>query len=215
MHDYPEISLTLSNNIMKILHLDSCVLGNDSASRRFSAQVVAALVAQDAAPVEYRDLAATSLTHVSAPLLQVLRGHWDAALPMNAALNAEVLQAELLLGEFMAADVIVLGAPLVNFAMPSSLKSWLDRILQAGRTYQVNDSALRAALQAKQVLIVSSSCSHLDVSHHLKLLDSHELHLKAVFQSIGVGQVKAIRTEQWDGGVMTFNEWCESRLAAA
>lgn len=215
MQDYPVISPTLPDNIMNILHLDSCALGNDSASRRFTAQVVSALVANAAAPVEYRDLAATSLSHVSAPLLQVLRGQWDAALPMNAELRAEVLQAEVLLQEFMNAQVIVVGAPMYNFAMASSLKSWLDRILQAGRTYQVSDPSQRASLREKQVLIVSSMGSHLDVGHELKLLDSHERHLTAVFQTMGIGHVQAIRAEQWDGRVETFNEWCESRLAAA
>lgn len=200
---------------MKILHLDSCALGNDSASRRFTAQVVAALVAHDPASVEYRDLAATSLSHVSAPLVQVLRGQWDAALPMNAELRAEVLQAEVLLQEFMKADVIVVGAPMHNFAIPSSLKSWLDRILQAGRTYQVSDATLRACLKNKRALIVSSMCSHLNVGHELKLLDSHELHLSTVFHTMGLGHVKAIRSEQWDGRVETFNEWCERQLLAA
>lgn len=200
---------------MKILHLDSCALGNDSASRRFTAQVVAALVADGAAPVEYRDLAATSLSHVSAPLLQVMRGHWDASLPMNAELKAEVLQAEVLLQEFLEADVIVLGAPMYNFAMPSRLKSWLDRVLQAGRTYNVASPEARAMLKNKQVLIVSSMCSHLDVSHEMKLLDSHELHLRTVFSTMGIERVKAIRTDQWNGHVVTFNEWCEDLLEAA
>jgi FMN-dependent NADH-azoreductase len=215
LQDYPDNSLILSDNIMKILHLDSCALGNDSASRRFTAQVVAALVADNAAPVEYRDLAATSLSHVSAPLLQVMRGHWDASLPMNAELQGEVLQAEVLLQEFLEADVIVLGAPMYNFAMPSRLKSWLDRILQAGRTYNVSSPAARAMLKNKQVLIVSSMCSHMGVSHEMKLLDSHELHLQTVFSTMGIERIKAIRTDQWNGHVETFNEWCEDLLEAA
>jgi len=166
-------------------------------------------------PVVYRDLAATSLSHVSAPLLQVMRGQWDNTLPMNAELRAEVLQAQLLLQEFLDADAVVLGAPMYNFGMPSRLKSWLDRVLQAGRTVNVNDTQAYSQLKNKRVIVVTSACSHQDVVQHQKLLNSHELHLRAVFSSMGINDIKVIRTTDWDGTVETFGEWCEDRLEAA
>jgi len=199
---------------MNILHLDSCALGNDSVCRRFSAQAATALAGKGSARVVYRDLAATSLSHVSAPMLQVMRGQWDNTIPMSAELRAELLLAEMLLQEFMNADLVVLGAPMNNFGMSSLLKSWLDRVVQPGRTIEVADAAARAALKNKRIVIVSSICTSQDEAG-LRILESHEQHLQAAFTSMGITEVKVIRTRDWDSSVLTINEWCEDHLEAA
>jgi len=116
---------------MNILHIDSCALGDHSTSRQITAAAITALTAaNEQATVLYRDLAASPLSHASGPLLQVISQRWDADIPMNAEVRAEALQSASLLQEFQDADLVVLGAPMHNFSIPSTLKAWLDRLLE-------------------------------------------------------------------------------------
>lgn len=172
---------------MNILHIDSCALGDNSTSRQITSAATAALTsANSQATVLYRDLAAAPLSHASGPLLQVISQRWDAGIPMNAGLRAEALQSASLLQEFQDADVIVLGAPMHNFSVPSTLKAWLDRLLE------LQIAAGRPRANAKLVL-VTSGCAVMGQQSRDELLDNHELQLKAAFNFIGVGRVDVVR----------------------
>jgi FMN-dependent NADH-azoreductase len=179
--------------IMNILHIDSACLGDNSASRQLSAAAVEALRAgNEQACVIYRDLSASPLSHVNGPLMQVMRSEWNTALPMNAELSAEALLSESLLAEFMAADVLVLGAPMFNLSVPSTLKAWLDRVLQQGRTYDVGADGRTVGLAAgKRVVLVSTRGGQ----PHEMLADHQESYLKAVFSIMGIAQVDVVRAE--------------------
>ena len=178
---------------MNILHIDSACLGDHSASRQLTAAAVAALRAgNDRARVTCRDLAATPLSHVNGPLMQVMRDEWDAALPMHAALSAEAMLSEALLAEFMAADVLVLGAPMFNLSVPSTLKAWLDRVLQQGRTFTVGaDGRTTGLATGKRVVLVSTRGGQ----PYEMLGDHHEAYLKAVFAIMGITDVSVVRAE--------------------
>jgi FMN-dependent NADH-azoreductase len=181
---------------MNILHIDSCPLGDHSASCRFGASAVAALLAATPpAQAVYRDVAATPLSHVSGPLLQVMRQQWNNAIPMNAELRAEALQSESLLQEFLDADVVVLGAPMYNFTIPSTLKAWLDRLLQAGRTFELHADGPHGMLSDKRVVLVSSSCCRIGGPAHEALICQQEAHLKALFGFMGISQVEVVRAD--------------------
>eukprot|EP01031_Cornospumella_fuschlensis_P009312 gene9312-11435_t len=122
---------------MKLLHLDSSILGDASASRQLSGAVVQAWqAAEPAAQVSYRDLATDAYAHLSAASL--VAGGTPAEL-RDAAQKAEVNLAEETLEEFLAADAIVIGAPMYNFTVPTQLKAWIDRIAQTGRTFKYTD----------------------------------------------------------------------------
>ncbi len=108
---------------MKLLHLDSSGLGATSISRELSA----AIVAQQRrlypeVEVTYRDLDRDPIPHLTAQTL----AQTDPA---------EAAAAEAVMQQFLQADVIVIGAPMYNFAIPSTLKAWIDRIAVAGRTF--------------------------------------------------------------------------------
>ena len=116
---------------MKLLHIDSSVLGHNSVSRQVSAAIVDRL--RKAAPgldITYRDLAAAPLAHLSGSHLAAAQG----ARP-EAALQQDLAAGQAVLDEFLAADIVVLGAPMYNFTLPSQLKAWIDRILVAGKTF--------------------------------------------------------------------------------
>jgi FMN-dependent NADH-azoreductase len=118
---------------MKLLHIDSSVLGPNSVSRQVSAAIVDRL--QKGTPdlnVTYRDLTATPLAHLSGSHLAAAQG----AVPEAVALQQDLAAGRTVLEEFLAADIVVIGAPMYNFTIPSQLKAWLDRILVAGKTFK-------------------------------------------------------------------------------
>jgi FMN-dependent NADH-azoreductase len=117
---------------MKLLHVDSSILGAHSISRQLSAEIVAKLRQVTAnLEIAYRHLAAEPLPHLSGSLfaaLQPAAGQPARISNMMFALSAKILD------EFLAADVVVVGAPMYNFTIPSQLKAWIDRLLFAGKT---------------------------------------------------------------------------------
>ncbi|MGH6827459.1 MAG: FMN-dependent NADH-azoreductase, partial [Rhizomicrobium sp.] len=105
---------------MKLLHLDSSILGGNSASRKLSAAVVDQLIkATPGLDTIYRDLAAKPLSHLSGEHLAAAQG----ALPESPAMRKDIAASHAALEEFLAADIVVIGAPMYNFAIPTQLKA--------------------------------------------------------------------------------------------
>jgi len=117
----------------KLLHIDSSVLGPHSVSRQVSAAIVERL--RQATPdldITYRDLTLTPLAHLSGANLAAAQG----ASIKDPAVQQELANSQTALAEVLAADILVLGAPMYNFTIPSQLKAWIDRILVAGKTFK-------------------------------------------------------------------------------
>lgn len=120
---------------MNILHIDSSISGENSASRALTAAIVAELTASNAgAHVTYRDVAGEPLDHLTLP------GFASA-------------QSQAVLAEFEAAQVVVIGAPMYNFSVPSQLKAWIDRILIAGRTFRYTETGPVGLAGDKRVIV--------------------------------------------------------------
>jgi FMN-dependent NADH-azoreductase len=165
---------------MKLLHIDSSALGGYSVSRQLSSDIVAELMRQHAGiEVTYRDLAAQALPH----WLPVA----DAAHP-DAVLGNEVLE------EFLAADIVVIGAPMYNFGISSQLKSWLDRVLIAGKTFRYGANGPEGLAGDKQVIIASSR-GGMYTSGPTTALDFQEPYLRTVLGFIGIGAPQFVRAE--------------------
>lgn len=181
---------------MNILHLDASSLGGYSVSRGLTAAVVAALSDSNAAAkVTYRDLDAQPLSHWS-PVA-------DAASEAGA-LNKAVLD------EFLAADVIVLGAPMYNFTIPSQLKAWIDRIVVAGTTFKYTDTGPQGLATGKRVIVVSSR-GGVYTSGPAAGMDFQEPYLRAVLGFIGISEVEFVRAE----GVARGDDAKAAGIAAA
>jgi FMN-dependent NADH-azoreductase len=116
----------------QLLHLDSSAAGERSRSRAITATFADAWRAcGDEHQVVYRDLARDPLPHLADASL-----HWPARLrPAGSAPPAdqEALQAAVL-DQLLAADVLLVGAPMYNYSLPSSLKAWVDFIHVPGVT---------------------------------------------------------------------------------
>ena len=165
---------------MKLLHIDSSILGGNSASRALSAAVVAARKAADGRlQVTYRDLDATPLPHLSG-------GSLAASDPAEAEAAAQVMQ------EFLDADVIVIGAPMYNFGIPSTLKAWIDRLAVAGKTFRYNDQGMAEGLAGGKQLIIASSRGGF---HQTSGMDFQEPYLRQVFAFMGITDIEFVRAE--------------------
>ena len=125
---------------MKLLHIDSSITGTNSASRQLSLALVAALKAAiPGLEVIRRDLDANPIPHLDSKRLPTVR-------PANAPEGAVGIVDEGgsdVLDEFLAADILVIGAPMYNFGIPSQLKAWIDRIAIAGKTFSYGGRADR------------------------------------------------------------------------
>jgi len=166
---------------MKLLHIDSSALGDYSVSRQLSADIVAELKQQDSAvEVSYRDLAAEPLAH------------WTPAVVDSS--TAEGKEGNALIEEFLAADVVVIGAPMYNFGISSQLKSWIDRIAVAGKTFRYTEQGVEGLAKGKQV-IVASSRGGMYVEGPFAAFDHQETYLKAVLGFLGVTDLTFVRAE--------------------
>lgn len=182
---------------MKLLHIDSSALGGYSVSRQLTADIVAELKrSTPEAHVRYHDLAAQPLPHWT-PVA-------DASDPA-AVLGSEMLE------EFLAADVVVIGAPMYNFAVSSSLKAWLDRILVAGKTFRYTANGPEGLAGGKRVIIASSRGGFYGKDAPAAALDFQEPYLRAVFAFIGINEVEFVRAE----GIAVGEEQKLAALASA
>jgi FMN-dependent NADH-azoreductase len=166
---------------MKLLHLDASALGAYSVSRGLTAAITAEFVqSHPGVEVTYRDLHAAPLGHWGLPA-----GENDPA----AAESAAVLE------EFLAADVIVIGAPMYNFGITSSLKAWIDRIAVAGKTFQYTAAGPEGLAGGKRVIIASSRGGVYSHGAPAAAMDFQEPYLRAVLGFLGVTDIEFVRAE--------------------
>ncbi|MHC8371939.1 FMN-dependent NADH-azoreductase [Pseudomonas sp. MDT1-85] len=173
---------------MKLLHIDSSILGDNSASRQLSGEVVKTWqAAEPGVVVTYRDLAADAISHFSATTL-VAAG--TAAELRNAAQQHEADLSAQALAEFLAADAVVIAAPMYNFTIPTQLKAWIDRIAVAGQTFRYTEAGPEGLCGGKKVVIVSTS-GGLHVGQATGV--AHEDYLKVLFAFIGITDIEFVR----------------------
>ncbi|MDR8362911.1 MULTISPECIES: FMN-dependent NADH-azoreductase [Pseudomonas] len=173
---------------MKLLHIDSSILGDNSASRQLSREVVKTWqAAEPGVVVTYRDLAADAISHFSATTL-VAAG--TAAELRNAAQQHEADLSAQALAEFLAADAVVIAAPMYNFTIPTQLKAWIDRIAVAGQTFRYTEAGPEGLCGGKKVVIVSTS-GGLHVGQPTGT--AHEDYLKVLFGFLGITDIEFVR----------------------
>lgn len=177
---------------MKILHLDSSVTGANSVSRPLSKAAADRLVsANPGAEVIYRDLVNDPLQHYTA----VLRVHGAEADTHTPAQKAELELGQKLLAEFLAADTVVIGAPMYNFSVPSQLKAWIDLISVAGSTFRYGANGPEGLCGGKRVVILSSRGGLYGEGSPFAHNDFQEKYLKAVFTFLGITDITVITAE--------------------
>jgi FMN-dependent NADH-azoreductase len=177
---------------MRLLHIDASILGANSASRQLSAAVVERLRASEPdLEITYRDLAASPLAHLSGEHLAAARG----VVPDSTALREDLAFGQSVLEEFLAADVVVIGAPMYNFTIPSQLKAWIDRIVVAGKTFRYGPAGAEGLAGDKRVIIAISRGGIYGAGAPAAALEHVETYLRSVFGFIGVTEPELIVAE--------------------
>ena len=177
---------------MKLLHIDSSILGAGSVSRTLSSAIVAAQRAQHPGlQVSYRDLAAEPVDHLSGAHLAAGQG----AVPEDATLAADVADGVTVLEAFLAADIVVVGAPMYNFSIPTQLKAWIDRLAVVGRTFRYSEKGPEGLAGGKTVIIASSRGGVFSEGSPNAFLDHQETYLRGVFNFFGITDIRFIRAE--------------------
>ena len=177
---------------MQLLHIDSAITGEQSVSRQLTARTVAAWqAAHPGTTVQYLDLAQQAPSHLSAQSLGFRTGQAAA----TEAERAENALSEALVSQFLASDVIVIGAPLYNFSIPSQLKAWIDRLAQAGRTFKYTDKGPVGLAGGKTVIVASSRGGVYSASEGGQAMEHQESYLKVVFGFFGITDVRFVRAE--------------------
>ncbi|WP_454627525.1 FMN-dependent NADH-azoreductase [Bradyrhizobium cenepequi] len=192
---------------MKLLHLDSSVLGPHSVSRQVSAAIVDRLrKTHPGIEVTYRDLTATPLAHLSGSHLAAGQG----ATP-EVSLQADIAAGQQMLDEFLAADVVVLGAPMYNFTLPSQLKAWIDRILVAGKTFKYSAAGVEGLAGNKRVIVAISRGGFYGPGTPAAVGEHLETYLRWVFGFIGITNPEFISAD----GIQVGPEHREKAVAGA
>jgi FMN-dependent NADH-azoreductase len=99
------------------------------------------------------------------------------------------------LDEFLSADVIVIGAPMYNFSIPSSLKAWIDRVMVAGKTFRYTESGPEGLAGGKKVIVASSRGGFYGDDSGRAHLDFQEDYLRQVFGFVGITDIEFVRAE--------------------
>lgn len=177
---------------MNLLHLDSSILGGNSVSRALAARIVAAEEAlHPGIQVIRRDLGVSPISHLAAAHLAARQG----AVPEGAEIRADVAASEDALEEFLAADIVVVGAPMYNFSVPSQLKAWIDRIAVAGRTFRYGEAGPVGLAGGKTVIVASTRGGFYGPGTPNAALEHQESYLRAVFEFLGVTDIRFVRAE--------------------
>jgi len=157
-----------------ILHIDSSISGENSASRQLTKSLVDQLkTSQWGEQVVYRDLAANPLPH----------------------LTFDAFAYTAVLDEFLAADTVVIGAPMYNFTLPTQLKAWIDRILVAGKTFRYGANGPEGLAGGKRVIVVISRGGFYGPGTPAEAAEHLQTYLRTVFGFIGVTNVEFIVAE--------------------
>jgi FMN-dependent NADH-azoreductase len=148
-----------------ILHVDASINGDNSASRAISRSIVEQVKGSNwGEAVVYRDLAANPLPHLT----------------LDAFADTSVLD------EFLAADVVVIGAPMYNFTLPTQLKAWIDRIVIAGTTFRYTENGPEGLAKGKRLIIALARGGFYNEGSPAAALEHLESYLRGVFNFIGI-----------------------------
>ncbi|MBF0887144.1 MULTISPECIES: FMN-dependent NADH-azoreductase [Gluconobacter] len=177
---------------MKLLHIDSSILGDSSASRQVSAAAVAQFRKKDpSVEVISLDLASDPLPHLDVEALSWL----GKELTPDVSARPELVASGKALSDFKAADVVVIGVPMYNLSIPSQLKSWVDRIMVAGQTFRYGPSGIEGLAKGKTVVLAVARGGLYGEGSPAASFEHQLSYLKSVFTMIGITDITVIEAE--------------------
>ena len=191
---------------MNVLHVSSSSRGSASYSNRVAQNVLDELRAREPdATVTVRDLARDPLPHIGDEFVAAIRSPNGAE---NDEQRALLAQSDALIDELFAADLVVIGAPMINFTIPTNLKAWIDYVARAGRTFSYSEKGPQGLVTGKHVIVVAARGG---VYADGNALDFQLPYLKSVLGFLGMTDVTVLEVE----GTAFGPDVAEKAVAAA
>ncbi|MBK5145008.1 NAD(P)H-dependent oxidoreductase [Budviciaceae bacterium BWR-B9] len=178
---------------MNILHIDSSPFIENSVSRELSAAIVTALQrTEPEVNVVYQDYGTNPPPHLSAEAMTCQRSHQSTNLSDNAL--AEIAAVNQAIEQLKMCDVLVIGSPMYNHSISSHLKTWLDLICQAGKTFRYASGGPVGLLKDRPVFIASSRGGIYSRGEGLAH-DFQEPYLVSMLGTLGLKDIHMVRAE--------------------
>ena len=193
---------------MNILHLDSSPRGERSHSRQLTRAFVQELkTSHPDAQVVYRDLGHNPPPHVDE--LWIAAAYSDPS-THSPEQKAAIQISEELIAELLTADLIVVGVPMYNFSVPSTLKAYIDQIVRAGRTF--NPATYQGLATGKRLFVLTArGGGGYGPGEQLEAMNFQDPYLRAIFGFIGITDVTFVHDEKTLAGDSNL----DSALASA
>ena len=174
-----------------ILIIDSAATGEASVSRRLTGELEAILRGRGPVRIVRRDVGTHPVPHLTAETTPAIRG----AEALTDAAREAVALSDALVAELKAADIVVIGAPMYNFGIPSTLKAWFDHVLRAGITFRYSEAGPEGLLKGRKAIVVESR-GGLYSEGPAAVMDSQEPHLRTLLGFIGLDDISFVRAEK-------------------
>lgn len=176
----------------KILIIDSAATGAESVSRKLTRQLAERLAERGSdAEIVHRDIGADPVPHLTEETVFAIRSGQAGTEAERGALA----RSDSLIEELRRADLIVIGAPMYNFGIPSTLKAWFDHVLRARITFRYGENGAEGLLTGKKAIVVESRAG-LYSEGPAAAMDSQEPHLRTLLGFIGITDVTFVRAEK-------------------
>ena len=176
----------------KALIINSSALGEASVSNKLSRALVDHLRAADPSlEAKVRDIGSDPIPHLTAATVGAIRGLAD-----SDEARATLALSETLIREVEEADLIVIGSPMYNFGISSTLKTWFDHLLRAGRTFRYTDQGVSQGLVTGKKAVVIESRAGFYSEGPASGMDSQEPHLRNLLGFMGITDVVFVRAEK-------------------
>jgi len=176
----------------KLLYLNSSVRNTGSVSRLLSSEFVTKWkAANPTASVIERDLASHPVPHLTE---QMMGAYFTPADQRSDEQISTVKLSDDLVAELLAADMIVIGAPMYNFSVSSTLKAWIDHVARAGLTFTYGANGPEGLVTGKKVVIFTSRGGVYSTGP-AKAMDFHETYLRAALGFLGLSEITFVHSE--------------------
>ena len=179
----------------KVLIIDSAATGDASVSRRLTSDFAAELRQRDpSASIVHRDVGRDPIPHLTEETVTGIRG--DAT---TEAERTTLALSDRLIEELREADLIVIGAPMYNFGMPSTLKAWFDHVLRARVTFRYTAQGPEGLVTGKRAIVIEARAG-LYSEGPAAAMDHQEPHIRTLLGFMGITDVTFVRAEKLAGG---------------
>ncbi|HEX9948307.1 MAG TPA: NAD(P)H-dependent oxidoreductase [Allosphingosinicella sp.] len=174
-----------------VLIIDSAATGDASVSRKLTRELEAILRGRGPVRIVHRDVGTDPVPHLTAVTTPAIRGGEAGSGPARDALAL----SDALIAELEAADLVVIGAPMYNFGIASTLKAWFDHVLRAGITFRYSQAGPEGLLKGRKAIVVESRAG-LYSEGPSAAMDSQEPHLRTLLAFMGIEDVAFVRAEK-------------------